>query len=859
MDTTLLLNISGVWERIDIYDDIDISVTYQELDVTNLSVRKTNYTKTFTVPATSNNSKLFEHYYEVNGLDFNPLTKIPAVVQYRGTDIFNGTLRMNSVTIGKNGAVDYEVYIIGDVGDFVSEIKNLTLRDLDYTDLLHELNYDNVFQSWYAKDNDVDGLFGGDIIYPLINDGLVYQGTGSTADWEYRFDTPTGFDNPLYPVPPTAFKPAIRLRSVIDRLFDKTNYTLQSEFFDTDYFKSIYMSMFNNGQIGLGTQTAEDQQNQNIFKAFSTPRNLLYEGNRTFAFPFSDLLPGGYDPLNNFYNTNFGTFQAPYQGTYYFNLRFNYQSHDLLQVAGNFNIVVMKGTDPSSLLTTGGIVYQSPHYELGIGFTGLKSGSPNLFFDVTMSPGEYIGIFIQEYNAYGAIGFSKPKGSYSILPYDDIGIVDNFIQYDLYNGPFLTGQNTVDVKSGIADFNSVEFLKDIIKLFNLVIVQNENDNTIDFIPYNWYFNESERNERDWTQKLDLNSNYLVEPLSFDLSKNINFQYTEATDEYLNKIWEDQNDYTFGRYRFVSSSNLLTGENDYEVNFAATPTTAVLNAPNFIIPAFYKEENSYKQLPYSSKAHIFFWVGNRYAYKDKNKQIEGEWYMLSGSTAVAQTTYPCVSHLSSLDVHIPDLVSDLSFGSTFDFFGNVNDQPVNFTKFNLYDTFWRNYVENNYSNETRRLTGKFFLKPTDVYYTKFTDKIFIKDSFYRLEKVTDASLIDNKLTQVSLIKERGGYYKVTPPAPFYFLEPNEPYPGVVSPTYFTGYTGSSITTVCDGTAPTRELLVFGSLPLTNLQEVWYDTGLMTFSPLPIGTYLRNTTDTTNYVVIDKQGRILEQDC
>ena len=857
MNTTLLLFLDNAWRRIDLYEEIPISLTIQELDIVDLQSRKTTFSKVFTIPATSNNSNLFEHYYEVNGIEFNPLIKIPAVVQYRGTDIFNGVLRMNSVIINSVSSIDFEVYLMGDVGDFVSEIKNLTLRDLDYTDLLHDQTYENVTLSWEAKNNDTDGLFGGKIIYPMINDGLVYQGTtGNTPDWTYRFDVADGFDSPSNPVPVTAFKPAIKIKTIVDKIFEKTSYRLKSDFFDTEYFKSIYMSMFNNGQIGLGNQSAQNQTNQNIFKAFSNRQRFGFEGNdKLRAFPFSDLFPGGYDPLNNFTNANNGRFQAPYQGQYYFNLRFNYKSHDILQVSGRFGIVVFKGNSPTNLPF---LVYQSPQYELGIGFTGLKNGAPNLFFDVYLNPGEYIGIFIQEYGSYGAIGFSSPKGQYSILPYDDIGITDQFIQYDLYNSPTLTTGTTVDVKTGIVDVNASEFLKNITTMFNMVIVQDEIDKSILIEPYNWYYNENDRVEKDWTQKLDLNSTYKIEPLSFDLAKEINFQYTEGSEEYLNKIFEDNNDYTFGRYRYVSDSNLLTGEQNYELGFAATPTTSVLNAPNFIIPAVYREENGFKELPYSSKPHIFFWCGNRYAYKDKYKQIQGSWYLLSGGTPVEWTTYPCVSHLSTIDVQIPTLVSDLSFGSSFDFFGNFNDQPVQFTQYNLYDTFWRDYIQNNYSNETRRLSGRFFIKPLDIYETKLTDKIYVKDSFYRIEKITDANVIDNELTQVSLIKETGGYYKVIPPAPFYVIEPNQAYPGIGVATPFSAYTGTTITPVCNGTGGIGSFILFGSLPLNNLEEVYFDAGGY-YTPLTIGTYLRETGDTQTFLVIDKQGRIIEQDC
>jgi hypothetical protein len=855
MDTTLILFLDNIWQRVDIYEDIPISLTIQELDITDLQTRKASFSKLFTIPATSNNSNIFEHYYEVNGTEFNPLVKIPAIVQYRGTDIFNGVLRLNSVIINSVSSVDFEVYLMSDVGDFISEIKNLTLRDLDYSDLIHDFNYDNITASWSADTTDTNGLFGGDIIYPMINYGLKYQGTtGTTPDWTYRFNTSQSFDFSGTPVSIDSFKPAIKIKSVIDRIFNKTNYIVNSTFFDTDYFKSIYMSMFNNGQLGLSTQSAQDVVNQNIFKAFSNNYNLQYKGNRVIPFKFNDNFPGGYDPLNNFSNDNNGVFQAPYQGTYFFNLRFDYESYDILQTSGEFNIVVLKGNSPTNLNF---LVYQSPQYELGISLSGLKKGSPNLFFDVNLQPGEYIGIFIQEYSPYGAIGFSTPAGSYSISPYTQ-GINDTFIQYDLYNAPILTSGTTVDCKVGMPDTDAIVFIKDIITMFNLVVVENTDDRSVLIEPFNWYYDDINRVERDWTQKLDLNTQYRIEPLSFELQKELNFTYDEGSEEYLNKIFEDNNDYVFGRYRYVSDSNLLTGEKEYKINFAPTPTTSVINGDNFIIPAVYKEENGWRETPYQFKPHIFFWCGNRYAYTDEYKQLEASWYLLSGNTAVNWTTYPCVSHLSTLDVQLPSFVSDLNFGSTFDFFGNFNDLPIQFTQNNLYDLFWRDYIDNNYSNETRRLTGKFYLKPLDIYETNFTDKIYVKDSFYRIEKITDASLIDNQLTEVSLIKERGGYNKVIPPSPYYLISPNQSYPPLVVPTTFTAYTGTSITSVCDGSAGTGELILFAPAPLSNFDEVWFYDGLGN-TPLTIGTYLRETGSTETFLVIDKQGRILEQDC
>jgi len=856
MDTTLIVYLDDQWKRIDLYEDTPINVVIQELDILDLNARKSTYSKTFTVPATSNNSIIFEHYFEVNGLDFNPLTKIQCAVQFRGTDIFNGILRLNSVLMNPN-YTEYEVYILSDVGDFGSEIKNIKLRDLNWTDLLHAQTYDNIHTSWEADDTDTNGLLGGQILYPLVHWGYQYQAgtTGDTPDWRFSFGDADSFDQPSYAVPEYYFKPSVRVKTVLDKIFEQTTYNYVSDFFDTDYFHSIYMDTFQNGALGI--QQASGVTNENIFKGFTPQFTKNYKGNQRYPFPSDTRLPGGYDPLTNFDNIN-DCFRVPYTGKYYFNLRFDYKSRDIIQFQGSFNIAVYKHNQPTNIDTNGVFVWASDQYKVGFRpFTGIQQGSINLFFEVTANAGEYIKVFVEENLPYAAFGISNPKGVYVIQPYEFGGIQDRFIQYDLYNSPALTSDNIVDVKLGVPDIVCADFIKDLVTMFNLVVIQDEENRTIRFEPYPWYYNEDDRVERDFTQRLDLNSQYKVEPLSFELAKEINFNYSLAGEEGLNYQWELKNNYPYGQYRFVADSNLLTNEQNYTLSFAALPTTSLDGAPNFIIPEQYRYIAP-RYLPYASKNHIFFWAGNRYAYTDPAKTIQGTWYMYSGSTPVAQSTYPAISHLSSLDLGIPNLVSDLNFGGDFDFFGDTNNQPVQFSPYNLYNTFWYDYLDNNYSRETRRLTGRFFMKPLDVYETSLTDKIFVKDSFYRIEKMNEADLTDNKLTEISLIKERGGYYKIEPPSPIYAVGSNEPYPGLLPTFTGTSYTGTTLSTVCDGTANTGDVLTFGWGAYTNLQKVYYDTGTA-YKIFPMGTYLRLTGSTDTYVVADVQGRILPIDC
>jgi len=859
MNTQLLVNVSGQgYDRLDIFEEIPITLVLQQSDLTDLTARRVPYSKIVPLPDTTNNSRIFENYFEVNGIDFNPLNQVPCVVQYRGTDIFRGVLRLQSV-ITKTSERIYEIYILGDVSDFASEIRNYTLQQLDWTDLQHELNYSSVTTSWEAKADTSDGLLNGDVLYPLVHYGLGYQGTGTTPSFEYSFDQPFSFSSSGFSINPLVMKPSLRVTKIIDKIFEKTQYNYVSDFFDTEYFRSIYMDTFMNAKLGI--ESASAVTNQNIFRVYTndinTPSPIFQQNTTTQFLPLNwrTLQPDGYDPLGNFQLGNTtqiapvleGYFQVPYAGDYFFNLRFNYSNPNFVLGTSKFNIVANKNSNLNNI-NVGSSFYASP--TLTCDALGGQLDA-DLYFSGTCQTGEFIKIFIQ-LDATSNFGTQVKLSGYNFG-----GVVETNPRWELYTSPALSGQNLVDFRLGIQNVNSFDFIKSLITHFNLIVIQDEVEKQIRFEPYNWYYNDPDRTQRDWTSKIDLDSDYKVEPLSFDLAKQVTWTNTKPEEDILNFDFYYANNYTFGRYKFITPNNVFSGEQEYETGFGSVPTSGLTNAPNFIIPKFYYLNNGL-ETPYQTPPHLFFWNGNRYAYKDNLKTQPGFWYLTSGATPIQQSTYPCVNHLSNLDIQIADLVSDLNFQGTFDFFGNSNNQPIMFSPYTLYNLWWRDYVENIYSPETRRLSCGVFMKPVDYTDLSLQDKIFVKDASYTIEKIESADLVNWKTTPIQLIKDRVPYYKIIPPAPVYALSGNTAYPPV-EPLFFTNcYVGFDKDEVCTGTATIQTVFTFGTGTLQNFRKVYFDTGV-SLQLVPKGTYIRQTTTTDTFVVIDIYGRILESDC
>lgn len=848
MNTSLLVSITGnTFERVDLFEEIPITLTIQQQDLTNLTARRVPYSRTIQIPDTANNAKVFEHYFEVNGTEFNPLNKVKCVVQYRGTDIFQGVLRLNAVYQTKETRF-YEIFILGSVSDWVSYFRDLTLQDLDYTDLNHDLTYSAVTTSWECKNDGVSGLFGGKVIYPMIHYGYDYIGPSSaqTPTFEFSFDLPNSFDKPENAVQPTYFKPAIQIKTVLDRIFEQTPFQVQSQFFDTDYFKSIYMDTFQNGKLGV--ELVSGITNQNIFLAQRDQLEFRFFRQNAWSLFLSDNYPASYDPLNNFsVGNNLSQFRVPYNGLYNFNIRFN------VKTSLTFYLPIQSGRIALVVYVNGVNTYQSPDIQMSQG--AFNPIPINLFPSLLLNAGDIVTIGLIKTQAL--IPYFIGEQTFLIQPYNFSGVEDNYIRWELYEGPVITTP-LVDMTIGVPNISCFEFFRSMITMFNLVVQQGNEEDVVVIEPYNWYYDDPTREQKDWTNILDVNTQYKIEPLTFDLTKDLIWTAKSKEFEFLPKTFFDRFDYNFGRKKYTTLNDIFVGEQVYQVPFGPCPTSGVTNGENFIIPKFYFENNG-QELPYSTEPHLFFWCGNRWAYKDKYKSDQGSWYLFSGSTAVEWKTYPCVSHLSTLESQFPDIIADLNFNSTFDFFGNTQPFIGQFTPYDLYTSFWETYVENLYSNESRRLSGEFFLRPLDIYETNLNDKIWVKDANYTIEKITDANLVNKGLTQVSLIKEKFPYYKIEPPAPIYAVDPNQPYP-FVEPFFISGcFVSTDQDEVCNGTAPIENVGSFSfTSTIDNFDKVYYDSGTA-WVLYPMGTYIRQLTSSTTFVVVDTYGRVLEQPC
>lgn len=767
MDTLLLVQTDrSRYSLIDIYDSVSIEVDIQEGDLSNFE-RRSNYSKTFRVPATDNNNKIFKFFFEVNGTDYNPFNSLPCVVQINGNDIFTGTLRLDGVYIN-NSYEEYEVYILQELVDFTASLGEVKVKDIDFTEYNHSVNYDNITASWSATTGNTAGLFGGDIIYPMINYGLAYSGT--SPEFDYCIGSSPCFSNSSRALPEYIWRPSMRLKAIVDKIFNYAGFTYTSNFFNSPYFKLLYTDLGYDNVLGIST--ANELENLNFFLVYSPSQ--VYTGynlhsNRT-SIPFTTLDPNGYDYLNNYQlsqntstdETRLNYFSIPKSGTYSFAFRAAYTKVGTLGEDLRMTITARKSTSVEGLKN--GTI---------IGTTTIDADDTDqqlLFtFSASLTNTEYVGLFME--GVLAGAGFNlfqtfiwKPYSSSYPAPL-----------FTCVSSPVM-GSTDFEANKNLPDIKAIDFLKSIVKTFNLII-KVDNTKNIVIEPFDYYFESDKRRVKDWTNKLDVGNSYSIKPFSFELPKTNNYTYSSAENEVNGRYYEYQFNQIFGENVIDKPSNILKGESDLDIIFRPTPTDCISGSDWIIIPEFYEVSDEGLKVPTTTAPHLFFWLGNRYTYTSYSASTSSSWYMKSGSTQVQWSTYPCVSHLSGLiSGASSNNISDLNFRGHWDFFANNNSYITQFTGNHLFNNFHKQLYNEKYSEEARKLEGKFYLTPTDIGNFDIRDRIWVKDAFYRIERISGASLTDDKLTDVVLIKELDGGF-VWNESPVYnpTIPPNNPIP------------------------------------------------------------------------------------
>ena len=219
--------------QLDIFQDEDILISNNVTGLFDIGVLPAEFTRQITLPGTKVNNAFFEHVYDIS-IDspflFATNIKVPAYIDFDSVYLIQGYIQLNKVNLLANKFIEsYEITLFGSLSSFARDINRDYLTDLDSLSIYnHTSSLDNISASWSGN------LFNGDIVYPLADYGSAYAFTQG----QYEI---YGMDDQDGALCVQNFKPAIRVKPVLDAIFNEAGYTYSSSFMNSAFLDDVYM------------------------------------------------------------------------------------------------------------------------------------------------------------------------------------------------------------------------------------------------------------------------------------------------------------------------------------------------------------------------------------------------------------------------------------------------------------------------------------------------------------------------------------------------------------------------------------------------------------------------------------------
>jgi hypothetical protein len=210
-------------ERVDLFKDETVSLTQTIKNVKDISKVFTEFTKTFSVPASSVNNKIFQHYYNseiVNGFDAR--IKKNATLELNDLPFKEGTIKLEGVDLKNNVAHTYRITFFGNT---------VNLKDIFGKEELSSLDFNDTFNEDYSYQEVVDNMQNtafAQMVVPLIThtDRMFYDSSGNNHIYTNVYPHQ---NNGIYW---SQFKYAVRVVNILAAIETKYDIQFSEDFFD---------------------------------------------------------------------------------------------------------------------------------------------------------------------------------------------------------------------------------------------------------------------------------------------------------------------------------------------------------------------------------------------------------------------------------------------------------------------------------------------------------------------------------------------------------------------------------------------------------------------------------------------------
>jgi hypothetical protein len=691
---------------LDTFEDIPFRVDVSAIQQNQIGSVFGIASQVISLPGSKNNNTFFQAAFNVNSpfaRGFNQ--SIDCQVLQSGAEVFKGNLVLNEVVTDGASNTNYSVSIVNQSVDFANLIRDQYISQLDFSDYNHAYTTTNITASW-----ETSSFFGGDVYYPLVDYGL--DGTDPNIKSLEFGGTVGKVDNSVTPLRVEQFKPAIRVKTIVDKIFESVGYEYSSSFFDSSEFQDIYFLTTPNDKLGIVSKQAQDA---GFSATKSTQQGFTGTTQAKLAFG-TDI----YDPINQ-WDTSTSTFTVFNAGTYAFqsSLRFfktlsNEQDADFeFQLIKNGTILLASYANSVKGMITGRLDFSTAGFLLNSGDT--------------------IELFLSW------------NGRTTELSPTTLNILASGSTFGTIYAPAAIVGGNVDLSAQFdPKMKSLDFLKGIIEKFNLVIEPKVNQtNTLIVEPFDIWADGGQ--VKDWSFKYDRATKISVKhPI---VSQPLKLVFNDSFDaDPLNEYSKNNFDFEnpFGTATYVANSDIPKGERKVGGFFSPLPTKGIVGAPSVILPHLYRQDGPVKK-SFKFKPRIGYRIDNNTAIGPGT----GVYFIYNNDTLTSEP-FNSYSTISSIQSYPAGSSKSLHFdgGAWYPFHQN---QVSGFTPNGAFSTYWGRYINELYDDESRILTLNMTFNPSELKNIQLNDKIFIDNAYYRINKISGFNITDTDSVQVELLK------------------------------------------------------------------------------------------------------------
>ena len=221
---------SGNYNELELFQDETININLSVQNVKDISKVFTEFTQSFTVPASKTNNAIFRHFYEnaveIDTAVYDPRLRRPAYIEINRKFFRNGKIQLEKSNL-KNGKVEsYTITFYGTIINLKDTFGDDKLADLDYT----TVDFD--YTGAEVEDRITDDATDYDVRYPLISSDRL---------WSYGDSTSTDISVTGGAINYTELYPALKVPKIFDLIELKYGINFTGLFLNDARFNDLFL------------------------------------------------------------------------------------------------------------------------------------------------------------------------------------------------------------------------------------------------------------------------------------------------------------------------------------------------------------------------------------------------------------------------------------------------------------------------------------------------------------------------------------------------------------------------------------------------------------------------------------------